>query len=215
MGCAVQQGLRGPGPPMVPGAGLEPARSWLRGILSPLRLPVSPSRHPLSGHHRERARPCQSASGDQGPGPGTKKRPGGRGGSGGGTRNRTGDNGFADRRLTAWLCRLRSAQVCSLPAVMSTARGVIRRGPADRGKEPLGNEKGRTVGSSPSIWSGRRDSNSRHLPWQGSALPTELHPLETSSTDNSGPDLCQIDFGVPASASRYRAAVCATTRSQS
>lgn len=25
-------------------------------------------------------------------------------------------------------------------------------------------------------WSGRRDSNSRHLPWQGSALPTELHP---------------------------------------
>src|SRR5690349_14410715 len=25
-------------------------------------------------------------------------------------------------------------------------------------------------------WSGRRDSNSRHLPWQGSALPTELRP---------------------------------------
>src|SRR5690606_1979769 len=26
-------------------------------------------------------------------------------------------------------------------------------------------------------WSGRRDSNSRHLPWQGSALPAELLPL--------------------------------------
>ena len=27
---------------LVPGAGLEPAWSYLRGILSPLRLPVSP-----------------------------------------------------------------------------------------------------------------------------------------------------------------------------
>jgi hypothetical protein len=26
------------------------------------------------------------------------------------------------------------------------------------------------------IWSGKGDSNSRHLPWQGSALPTELFP---------------------------------------
>ena len=25
-------------------------------------------------------------------------------------------------------------------------------------------------------WSGRRGSNSRHLPWQGNALPTELRP---------------------------------------
>ena len=25
-------------------------------------------------------------------------------------------------------------------------------------------------------WSGRRDSNSRHLPWQGNALPTEPLP---------------------------------------
>ncbi len=27
---------------LVPGAGLEPARSFPRGILSPLRLPISP-----------------------------------------------------------------------------------------------------------------------------------------------------------------------------
>jgi hypothetical protein len=25
-------------------------------------------------------------------------------------------------------------------------------------------------------WSGRRDSNPRHPPWQGGALPTELRP---------------------------------------
>jgi hypothetical protein len=30
---------------MVPGAGIEPARSFKRGILSPLRLPISPSGH--------------------------------------------------------------------------------------------------------------------------------------------------------------------------
>ena len=32
---------------MVPGAGVEPARNCFRGILSPLRLPVPPSRHAL------------------------------------------------------------------------------------------------------------------------------------------------------------------------
>ena len=30
---------------MVPGAGLEPARSFLRGILSPLCLPIPPPGH--------------------------------------------------------------------------------------------------------------------------------------------------------------------------
>ena len=30
---------------MVPGAGIEPARLLGRGILSPVRLPVPPSRH--------------------------------------------------------------------------------------------------------------------------------------------------------------------------
>ena len=30
---------------MVPGAGLEPAQIFIRGILSPLRLPIPPSRH--------------------------------------------------------------------------------------------------------------------------------------------------------------------------
>ena len=30
---------------MVPGAGIEPARGFPRGILSPLRLPISPPGH--------------------------------------------------------------------------------------------------------------------------------------------------------------------------
>ena len=55
---------------------------------------------------------------------------------GGATQIRTGDKGFADPCLTAWLWR-------------------------------------RTTGKKPVIkkWSGKRDSNSRHLPWQGNALP--------------------------------------------
>ena len=31
------------------------------------------------------------------------------------------------------------------------------------------------------IWSGKRDSNSRPIPWQGIALPTELFPQKTKS----------------------------------
>ena len=34
---------------MVPGAGLEPARCCHRGILSPLRLPISPPGHTEGG----------------------------------------------------------------------------------------------------------------------------------------------------------------------
>ena len=32
-------------------------------------------------------------------------------------------------------------------------------------------------------WSGRRGSNSRHLPWQGSALPTELRPHKNKTPE--------------------------------
>lgn len=53
---------------------------------------------------------------------------------GGTTRNRTGDEGFADLCLTAWLW-------CHKPDKKSW------------------------------LWSGRRDSDPRHLPWQGNALP--------------------------------------------
>ncbi len=34
---------------VVPGAGIEPARCFHRGILSPLRLPISPPGHSVYG----------------------------------------------------------------------------------------------------------------------------------------------------------------------
>ena len=44
---------------LVPAAGLEPARCCHRGILSPLRLPVSPRRHAPS-HRTTAANTCQA-----------------------------------------------------------------------------------------------------------------------------------------------------------
>ena len=37
----------------MPGAGIEPARSFNRGILSPLRLPISPSGHSVYAVSRD------------------------------------------------------------------------------------------------------------------------------------------------------------------
>src|SRR6185312_5169772 len=42
---------------------------------------------------------------------------------------------------------------------------------------------GTAVDSGAKGWSGRRDSNPRHQPWQGCTLPAELLPL------NSGPSI--------------------------
>ena len=50
-----------------------------RGILNPLRLPVPPPRQTTKKENK----------------------------NGGDTQNRTGDKGFADLCLTAWLCRLK------------------------------------------------------------------------------------------------------------
>jgi hypothetical protein len=38
---------------LVPGAGIEPARCFHRGILSPLRLPISPPGHSVYGGCRD------------------------------------------------------------------------------------------------------------------------------------------------------------------
>ena len=35
-------------------------------------------------------------------------------------------------------------------------------------------------------WSGKRDSNPRHLPWQGRALPTELFPPQMHGLSRLG-----------------------------
>jgi hypothetical protein len=46
----------------------------------------------------------------------------------------------------------------------------------------------------PKGWSGRRDSNSRHLPWQGSALPTELRPLSAKRDANHASEIQGIKY---------------------
>ena len=55
------------------------------------------------------------------------------------------------------------------------------------------------VGSSFNVWSGIRGSNSRPIPWQGIALPTELIP-HLQSTEHSMPNClrwtnCSVIFG--------------------
>ena len=42
------------------------------------------------------------------------------------------------------------------------------------------------------IWSGKRDSNPRPLPWQGNALPTELFPHQNSIILTSTRNLSNI-----------------------
>ena len=77
---------------MVPGAGIEPARCFHRGILSPLRLPISPSGHfegmVLLGF-------CWN---------------------GGWSRNRTGVNGVAVRCMTTLPSSLYSSHAYQKPA---------------------------------------------------------------------------------------------------
>ena len=74
-------------PILVPLAGLEPARMLLRGILSPLRLPIPPQRRGLNLNERlyVATEPYY----------------------GGATQIRTGGKGFADPGLTTWRWRLK------------------------------------------------------------------------------------------------------------
>ena len=83
---------------------------------------------------------------------------------GGATRNRTGDEGFADLCLTAWLWRR-----------MVQGRGI----PAQLLKIGYENLPFRTR-----FWSGLRGSNPPPPPWQGGALPNELNPRNGASGRN-------------------------------
>ena len=80
------------------------------------------------------------------PGPGVR--------SGGATRSRTGLDGFAIRCITALLSRHGQTAL----ALFSAKKKGSRSFPVFK------------------MWSGIRDSNSRPIPWQGIALPTELIP---------------------------------------
>ena len=75
--------------------------------------------------------------------------------TGGATQSRTGLIGFAIRCITALLSR---------HVAMTTFRKIRESQKAF-----------------PIIWSGKRDSNSRPIPWQGIALPTELFPQKRGS----------------------------------
>ena len=79
---------------MVPGAGLEPARSYPRGILSPLRLPISP---PGQGEL------CLFVLGGWG-------------------RNRTGVHGFAGRCMTTLPPSPKRERDCTCFVAVDTTR---------------------------------------------------------------------------------------------
>src|SRR5690554_1375837 len=53
---------------------------------------------------------------------------------------------------------------------------ALRQAPVAPSEETTEKPRPVQVGALNGIWSGRPDSNRRHLPWQGSALPAELLP---------------------------------------
>ena len=110
---------------LVPLAGLEPARSLDRGILSPLRLPIPPQRH-IYGCYK------------------------------------TKENSAPRRCRVFWrrhpdLNRgIKVLQTLALPLGYSATPAAL---------------SANKIKNSTDIWSGKRDSNPRHSPWQGDALP--------------------------------------------
>ena len=155
---------------MVPGTGIEPVQPCGRGILSPLRLPISPSGRLLCGlypvHRNEKGKaricafPSCSGAGDE-----SRTRDLNLGKvalyqlsysrvtSGGAIQSRTGLAGFAIRCITALLSR----HDCLSAVTVKSPAAFLE------------------------FWSGRRVSNSRPQPWQGCALPTELLPRKASA----------------------------------
>ena len=137
-------------------AGLEPARCCHRGILSPLRLPF---RH--IGIY------------------------------GGATQIRTGDKGVADLSLTTWrwhlnlkkmerktrfelatarkLCLIACFAIQQTYAFSATFLRSLKNHSVFQGNPSR--QMSQNYSPKFNYWSGRRDSNSRHLPWQGNALP--------------------------------------------
>ena len=163
-----------------------------RRILSPLRLPVSPSgrvgrpgimrstrrtsaqetRSPgCAGASLDEMAPAVPASLDEMvpavPASPDEMAPAVRGfvRSGGATRSRTGLDGFAIRCITALLSRRMQGSHCGKKKGSSRLPCFSRSCSCGR-----------------AIWSGKGGSNSRPQPWQGCALPTELFPRREPHT---------------------------------
>ena len=142
---------------MVPGAGLEPARPYERGILNPLCLPISPPGQ--RGYLYYYKLVLLSVYG-------------------GGTRSRTEIHGFAIRCIANLPFR-HSAKYFII--LLNFYLKVVWSGKQDL--HPVGapvattwvrnltNRKDSAFTSKFKTWSGKRDSNSRPQPWQGCALP--------------------------------------------
>ena len=116
---------------------------------------------------------------------------------GGATRNRTGDKGFADLCLTAWLWRhiLFGKGEGNLPRFRISALSAGKSSPVSENSGLGLNEKwARKLRAHE--WSGLRGSNPPPPPWQGGALPNELNPrkwcLRSESNQRHG------DFQSPA-----------------
>ena len=133
---------------MVPGAGLEPAHHYWRGILNPLCLPISPPGQrfllktllkivinanyllPIISLDNWRRNPESNR----------------------------------DPRI----CNPLHSHSAIPPQFALRSMALLKR--------PLWKSK-TFQNQLQNNWSGKRDSNSRPRPWQGSALPTELFPL--------------------------------------
>jgi hypothetical protein len=148
-------------PRVVPRTGIEPVRpfSGKRRILSPLCLPISPSR------------PCRQRIVPQ-----NKLL----------LRDKWAFSKWSGRRVSN--SRPQAWQGCALPTELLPL-GVWRRGPESNRPTRICNPVHNRFATAPflmqkreawaslfGIWSGKRVSNSRPQPWQGCALPTELFP---------------------------------------
>ena len=88
---------------------------------------------------------------------------------GGDTRIRTGDQSFAGSCLTTWLCRhaglLGGARSRTWTGTEKIPRDFKSLASTDSAI------RARLIQKQNVKWSGKRESNSRHQPWQGCALP--------------------------------------------
>ena|GEM_PF-2149075 len=198
-------------PVLVPGAGIEPARPCGQRILSPVRLPVSPSGQAIDSvpqravewnHHA-----CRDAR------PDTKKpriRRAFRTGAGKGARTLDLNLGKVALYQLSY-SRMKPIVPCPRPEWCAGWRPGSESNRRTRICNPLHNHSAtrpvtpcRTSscrqnetprvarGFAFETWSGKRGSNPRPQPWQGCALPTELFPLgrRNSTRRHRGVNTC-------------------------